>query len=272
MGKPLFSIIICNYNNGHYFNKCFETLINQKFTEFEVIIVDDKSSDNSIEIIEDLIKNDERFKFYINEKNSGYSFTLDRGIRLANSEIIARVDPDDGITENAISEMYKILENGVYCAAYSQMYQCDEDLNVKGVVPTTRKIPVGNKNFFNIFFEVTHFFAFKKSAYLKVGGLDTTLSSSVDQDLYLKLYEYGLFKFIKKPFYYYRIHNAGISQDLNKKIKLKANRNKVLENTIKRRGFSKLYGVEVNQIDDLINFIFNKQNTIFKKLQRKIGW
>ena len=74
--------------------------------------------------------------------------------------------------------------------------------------------------FFNIFLNASHFFTFRKSAYDKTVGINPKLTSAVDQDLYLKLYETGHFKFVRKPLYHYRIHEKGVSQDKNQKNKL----------------------------------------------------
>ena len=58
----LFSILIANYNNGHFFNDCFQSIINQTYQNFEVIVVDDGSTDDSVNIIKQLIISDKRFK------------------------------------------------------------------------------------------------------------------------------------------------------------------------------------------------------------------
>lgn len=271
MNLPFFSLIVCNYNNGQFFNKCFESIKNQTYDNFEVIIIDDNSSDNSVEIISDLIKLDNRFKLYTNEENRGYSFSLDKGINLAMGEYIARLDPDDAIVENAIElSLQKLLNNISAIASYSKMMVCDKDLNSLYVNRTTQKIKNGNKLFFNIFFEITHFFVFRKDAYIKSGGLDITLSSSVDQDLYLKLYDIGEIIFINEPLYYYRIHEKGISQDLNKKKRLKLNRNSIILNTLKRRNIQNIYNTDISQIEDPVNFIFEKSNTILTRIRRKL--
>ena len=98
------SILIANYNNGHFFKDCFDSLIAQTEQNWEAIVIDDCSTDNSVEIIKNLIKEDVRFKFYVNEKNIGYQKTLIRGIELSKSPIFARLDPDDALTCDALEE------------------------------------------------------------------------------------------------------------------------------------------------------------------------
>ena len=78
MSKPLFSLLIANYNNGKYFEMCYKSIVNQVFERWEVIIVDDASTDDSVKIIKNIISNDKRFKFYENDRNYGCGYTKRR--------------------------------------------------------------------------------------------------------------------------------------------------------------------------------------------------
>ena len=95
--EPKFSLLIANFNNGHYFSDCFRSLIAQTEKNWEAIVIDDASTDNSVEIISEMIKGDERFRFFQNEKNLGYQHTLVRAIELSQAEIFGRLDPDDAL-------------------------------------------------------------------------------------------------------------------------------------------------------------------------------
>lgn len=120
-------------------------------------------------------------------------------------------------------------------------------------------------------FDVNHFFTFRRSEYEKTEKIDPSLSSAVDQDLYLKMYEMGEFQFLDLPLYKYRLHEKGVSQDKSKKQKLYSNWNKVLINALGRRKIEVIYGRKVSEIDNLAMFIFQKENTYIKKIQRKIS-
>ena len=126
-------------------------------------------------------------------------------------------------------------------AVYSQFFMCDENLKPQKVFRGSRPTPEQSYLFFNIFLKANHFFTFRKSAYDKTCGINPILTSAVDQDLYLKLYETGSFKFVKKPLYFYRYNIKGVSQDKYKKQELVNNWHIVLRDTIKRRNISKLY-------------------------------
>lgn len=267
----MFSILIAHYNNYHYFVDCYESIISQTYQDFEVIIVDDCSTDGSLEKIKDLVKEDARFKIFKNQENRGVGFTKKRCVELASGEFCGFVDPDDALIINALEESVAAFQkHKEVVAVHSKYYECDDELNIQNVCRTSQSVPKRNPLFFNIFYEITHFFSFKRSVYEQIGGLNDTLTSAIDQDLYLKLYDKGDFCFIKMPLYLYRIHSKGVSQEASKKEKLRNNWNKVLESTFKRRGMKLLYSQPLDEIDDYAKFIFEKQNTFWKRLLRKL--
>lgn len=265
----LFSLLIAHYNNYDLFLDCYNSIIKQSYTNFEVIILDDCSTDGSFEKLTELLKDDARFKIYQNDSNQGVGFTKKRLAELANGEVCGFLDPDDALTENAIENSVKNhTEKNV--VTYSKFLLCDANLNYLKLFPQSRAIKNGDEKFFNIFLEANHFFTFKKSAYNKTSGINADLTLAVDQDLYLKLYEIGNFTFINEALYYYRLHEKGVSQEKSKKGKLNENWQKVILDTAKRRNFGRLYGKDIQDIDNLPEFIFKNQNTFLKKIQRKL--
>ncbi len=267
----LFSILIAHYNNYAYFTECHYSILKQTHQNFEVILVDDCSTDDSFEKISALVKDDKRFKLFRNEQNEGVGFTKRKCAELASGEICGFADPDDAIAETALEDALKGYKNDEISAVYSQFQLCDSRLKPREIFPNSRRVKNDDPLFFNIFFEVNHFFTFLKSAYDATSGINPKLTSAVDQDLYLKIYETGKVMFIPKPNYLYRLHEKGVSQEKSKKGKLNKNWNTVLYETLKRRNIQKLYGKPVSEIENLPEFIFKKQNTIFAKLLRKFS-
>lgn len=216
----LFSILIANYNNGQYFKNCYDSIISQTYIDWEVIIVDDGSTDNSIEIIEQLISNNSKFKLYQNEKNYGCGYTKRKSIDLANGEICGFLDPDDMLEPNALEEMVLAHKQNPYASLiYSNNILLNEDLS-KNFQPAEKKNQVqnGDLKFINSNGEIGHFSTFKRKMYSNTSGISAYLKRAVDQDLYLKLYEQGYVVFLDKFLYKYRIHNKGISTLENKKL------------------------------------------------------
>lgn len=99
------SIVLPIYNVEKYLPKCLDCLLNQTLRDIEIICVNDESTDNSLEILNDYAKKDERIKI-INQSNAGPGVARNNGIYVANGEYIAFCDPDDWIDENAYEYLY----------------------------------------------------------------------------------------------------------------------------------------------------------------------
>lgn len=213
---PLVSILVANYNNGKFFKDCYKSIIEQTYNNWEVIIVDDKSTDDSISTIKKIIKEDNRFKLYENAENKGCGYTKNRCVKLCEGEICLFLDPDDTITKDALQLMVK--EHEIYPNAslvYSNMYICDENLNI--IKETEKTQCMQNDPFFlNMKGTISHLCSFKKSFYNKTEGINPNLPKAVDQDEYVKLYEVGDAIHLKKTLYYYRQHQNSISLGKNK--------------------------------------------------------
>lgn len=111
--KPKVSILIPVYKAEKYISTCIKSVLGQTYQNLEIIIVDDGSPDNSMAIVERLIKQaDNRFDIIIqhNEKNEGVAFTRNKLIELAKGDFVQFIDSDDFIAENAIDLLVKIIE------------------------------------------------------------------------------------------------------------------------------------------------------------------
>lgn len=266
-----FSILIANYNNGKYFADCYQSIISQTYQNWEAIIVDDASTDDSLEIIRNLTKGDPRFRIFTNEENRGCGYTKRKSLEFAKGEICGFLDPDDAITSDALEVSLKAYTDEKIVATYSKITFCDGQLqplyDFKSIVEI-----YNDRYFFNCPIQINAFFSFRKSAYNKTHGINPRLQSAVDQDLYLKILEHGNPKFIQKNLYLYRRHNLGISQDSSKN-KAKENFAKVIFETFKRRNLSKINGKKIpetyqnsQEIFDLLEY----QNKIPFRIRKKI--
>ena len=105
-----FSIIIPVYNVEPYLEKCLDSVINQTYKNFEVIIVNDSSPDNSQKIIDKYVKKDKRFKGYIKE-NGGVSSVRNYGLQKVSGDYILFLDGDDYIDISLLEELSKKIAN-----------------------------------------------------------------------------------------------------------------------------------------------------------------
>ena len=147
-----FSVLIAQYNNHHYFKQCYESLKNQTYQNFEIVIVDDCSTDGSLEKIKKFSQEDHRIKLYKNEKNEGVGYTKKKCIELASGEICGFLDPDDALVSDAIEVVLDNYKKHSVIATYSQSYLCDANLNIQKIFPNSRKIKNNNPLFFFFFF------------------------------------------------------------------------------------------------------------------------
>ncbi len=104
----MISVVMPMYNSELYVREALVCLQKQTYKNFEVIIVDNCSTDHSVEIVEQM--NDERFHVYINEENKGLLYSLQRGVRLAKGKYIARLDSDDVCEPQRFEKQIQYME------------------------------------------------------------------------------------------------------------------------------------------------------------------
>lgn len=106
---PSISIIIPVYNTERYLRECLDSIINQSFQDFEVICINDGSTDRSSDILNEYSKKDTRF-IIINKKNEGQGVARNIGIEKANGKYLISVDSDDWLEKNALELLYNKIE------------------------------------------------------------------------------------------------------------------------------------------------------------------
>ena len=217
--KPLFSVLIANYNNGKYLMDAIESVKAQTYTNWEIIIVDDGSTDNSQELYKQL-ELDSRIHVFYNDENKGCGCTKRRCAELANGEICGFLDPDDALENEALEIM--VGEHVKYKDAslvYSRFFYADESLNSVGVSEHQCVLPNGIS-----FLEygkgaISHFATFKKTFYDKTVGINMSHKRAIDHELYFLLEEVGKVHFIDKALYYYRDNTgSNLSTNSNSKV------------------------------------------------------
>lgn len=117
----MISIIIPIYNTQQYLSECLESIIHQTYLDFEVILVNDGSKDNSKEICLDFCKKDSRFRL-IEQTNSGVSAARNNGIKNSHGKYIAFVDSDDVIASDYLKVLYNAIKD-------CDMSNCDLSFN-----------------------------------------------------------------------------------------------------------------------------------------------
>lgn len=208
MKSPLFSILIANYNNAQFLQEAIDSVLRQTYANWEVILVDDHSTDQSKKVYE-RYTSDHRFHIYSNESNRGCGYTKRRCIELANGVLCGFLDSDDSLTQDALEVMVKAHIDHPECSLiYSTCFRYAGNRSADmpiwdfiGPIPEQADFLIYHKKL------VSHFVSFKKAFYLQTPGIDASLRCAEDRDLYYKLEEVGKLLHIPIPLYYYRINN-----------------------------------------------------------------
>lgn len=142
MKNPKISVIMSVYDGEKHLDESIQSILNQTFRDFEFIIINDCSTDNSLQIIEEYAKIDERIVLINNEINLGLTKSLNLGIKKAKGKHIARMDADDIALPDRLKIQYVFLEkNRDIFLVGSGAYNVDENGTI-----TTRKKPLTNSD------------------------------------------------------------------------------------------------------------------------------
>lgn len=124
------SIIIPVYNTEKHIKKCLESLVKQKMQDFEIVVVNDGSTDNSEQIIQDYISNNQNIKIkYYKKENGGLSSARNYGVEKAIGKYISFIDSDDYIDENLYKNLEKYMDKNIELIKFKM-----QTVNEKGKV------------------------------------------------------------------------------------------------------------------------------------------
>ena len=163
---PKISVIVPCYNQAQYLDECLQSVENQTFTDWECIIVNDGSLDNTEEIAQRWAKKDSRFR-YLKKENRGLSSARNFGIEHADGEWVLPLDADDKISENYMQLAENEFDNG-----YKVIYCKVKRFGAKNGLWHLADFSLNTLSKTNMIF-CTAFF--KKSDWQKIGGFDTKL-------------------------------------------------------------------------------------------------
>jgi glycosyltransferase involved in cell wall biosynthesis len=185
---PKVSIILPTHNGSKWISGAINSVINQSFSDWELIIIDDCSDDDTDNIIKYFSEKYARIRHLRNEKNIGLSKSLNKGICNARGEFIARIDDDDvWICADKLARQVNFLNENPKCVLVgTNMIAIDEGGNEVGHY----SFPVSDAEIRNKFLSVNCFahssVMFRKDVVIRAGGYPI-LAAGEDYDLWLKL-------------------------------------------------------------------------------------
>lgn len=208
--KVLISVIMPVYNGGRYLKNAIESILNQTFKDFEFIIINDGSVDESLDIIGSF--KDERI-ILINRENRGLAVSLNEGLQVASGKYIARMDADDIAMPNRLAKQYAYMQrNKNTILLGSAVSYIDEDGNFIGTsYPYIgKKVKYYLRNRGNVIAHPSTLFV-KKYAILAGGYSEKVGKYFEDHYLWAKMLKYGDVNNLSIPLLKYRISSDAVS-------------------------------------------------------------
>lgn len=237
INTPAISVVLPVYNAEKYIGEAIESILAQTFTSFELILINDGSTDGSLKILEHYAQKDARC-IVCSWANKGIVASLNQGVYLAKADIICRMDADDICMPQRFAKQFDYLNAHIDCVAVGsntllidpegmplltwQHLSSHEDidrLNLEGSSGSCMCHPA---------------VAIKKSSLLAVGAYRADFEYAEDYDLFLRLAEVGKLASLPEVLLKYRQHPASIGHAKRKEQLLVTQ--KVLEETLQRRG------------------------------------
>ena len=186
---PFFSVIIPLFNKEKFIEATLKSVLNQTFIDFEILIIDDGSTDNSATLIKGF--DDTRIRYFYKE-NAGVSSARNYGIEKSQSNYISFIDADDYWYPDFLKEMFKIIQNYPQQNVFSAAIEIETS---KKVFPATYSIVKTNDH------EIVNYFTasnketvictscavFHKNIFEKIGTFDTEIKSGQDTDMWIRI-------------------------------------------------------------------------------------
>jgi glycosyltransferase involved in cell wall biosynthesis len=126
MTTPKVSIITANYNGEQFISETITSVLNQTYRDWELILIDDASSDSSVQIMESFVKDNERISLYRFTKNIGAAIARNKGIELAKGKYIAFLDGDDLWKPEKLSKQLRFMESFGHDFTFTSYDRIDE--------------------------------------------------------------------------------------------------------------------------------------------------
>jgi glycosyltransferase involved in cell wall biosynthesis len=216
MNSPLVSVIIPAYNAARTLETTVQSVYGQSLQDFEIVIVDDGSKDNTLEVAQRIAASDSRIKV-VAQSNSGAAAARNAGIKAAMGEYVAFLDADDLWLPQKLERQIALLNSEKDAAAVQTgAYYVNDDLEVLSVRPCVIPEDVLLETLlFRSFPALMSTLLVKRSAFDKIGLLNTKLVILEDWELAIRLSRFCNLKSIEEPLALYRNYPGNRSRDLS---------------------------------------------------------
>lgn len=247
--NPKLSVIMPSLNVGNYIRECIESVLNQSFTDFEVICIDAGSNDGTYEILKEYESKDKRITLYTTDVRS-YGYQVNMGIDKASGEYISIIETDDYIDNQMFKDLYELTRNGSVDIVKSNFYhQYDYADGTHTIKPDTAKDKITTKEPFKLEDEPIYveghpsiWAGIYKRSFLKdnnIRMLEEPAGGWVDNPFFYETaIQAKLIVYTPKAYYYYRESNPTSSSNTFKSFTLPMMRVLDIFNVFNKTGYT----------------------------------
>lgn len=210
----MISIVLPTYNGEKYIHESIQSIINQTYIDWELIVIDDCSADSTNSIVAEYSKKDCRIKLFRNKNNLKLPASLNEGFARATGDYLTWTSDDNLYKTNALEKLLEVLQNDENCGlVFSRMENIDENGKSKGL----SKIPYDVKElcYRNI---VGASFLYTHKVYEDIGDYDTDRFLMEDYDYWLRISQKYTIKYIPEVLYEYRQHGNSLTESRNRQV------------------------------------------------------
>jgi glycosyltransferase involved in cell wall biosynthesis len=219
---PLISVVIPVYNHFEHFVGCLTSLAAQGNVSFEVVCIDDASTDTRLGILLDMLSSKlPALRVVRHTINQGISTTQNEAVELARGQYVAFLDCDDALESGALEQVAQVIAGD---EKIDYVFTDRYDIDAEGTVVRNAKyggyptiLPSADRSIRDDLLDgmvASHLKVIRRSAYLSVGGTSDHYTGCQDWELALKIAEFGQFAYLPRPLYRHRIHmNSVTSSD-----------------------------------------------------------
>ena len=227
MSSPRLSVLLPLYNGERFLSEAIVSVLEQTFTDFELLIVDDGSSDGSASIVRSFSARDSRIRGFFLGKNVGISAAMNRGLREARAPLIARMDCDDICAPSRFAKQVAYMDKheDIYMLGCASVNMDEYGNRIKGLKNSKVPFAIGRKRISDCIdkgsYPLLHpTLMYRTAAVLALGGYREIFSIGEDIDLYKRMLNcYGdVFANLSSKLYFYRRY-PGSSTQMNNLLK-----------------------------------------------------
>lgn len=209
--EPTTSVVVTCYNYGHYLAQCLDSVLTQAGADFEIIVIDDGSTDHTAEVMKGYAE--VPAIRYVYQVNSGQARAKNHGIELARGRFVAFLDADDAWTPGKLEQQIPLFADDAVGVVYSRARFIDGQGRTLDIVPSAPYLKP-RRGWVTQHLFMDNFVPFSSSivprrALEQSGGFDESLKMGIDWDLWLRLSTQYAFDFVDQPLLLYRMGHSG---------------------------------------------------------------